>query len=83
MFMRSEVVVQESLGGYGASFLEIGRLTAKYAQRILLGANAGSLTSPLSNTGFRPNAAVRRTSTSWVVLVGIHYPESVADRNIE
>ena len=43
MFLEQESVVKGGLASYGASYSEIGRLSAKYVQRILLGADPGDL----------------------------------------
>ncbi len=43
MFSQQESVVQGGLASYGVSYSALGRLSARYVQRILLGANPGEL----------------------------------------
>ena len=43
MFSELDSVVKGGLAGYGVSYDAMGRLAAKYVQRILLGANPGEL----------------------------------------
>ena len=43
MFSEPDSVVNGGLAGYGVSYLVMGRLSARYIQRILLGANPGNL----------------------------------------
>jgi putative ABC transport system substrate-binding protein len=43
MFHQRETVAMGALASYGVSYYELGRLSAKYVQRILLGANPGDL----------------------------------------
>ena len=43
MFLEQESVAQGGLASYGVSYDALGRLAAKYVQRILLGANPGDL----------------------------------------
>ncbi len=43
MFSQQESVVQGGLASYGVSYEALGRLAARYVQRILLGANPGEL----------------------------------------
>jgi putative ABC transport system substrate-binding protein len=43
MFAGKENVVNGALASYGASYYAMGRLSARYVQRILLGANPGNL----------------------------------------
>jgi len=43
MFSQQDSLVKGGLASYGVSYHEMGRLSAKYVQRILLGANPGDL----------------------------------------
>jgi len=43
MFHQRETVAMGALASYGVSYYELGRLSAKYVQRVLLGANPGEL----------------------------------------
>jgi len=43
MFSEPDSVVKGGLAGYGVSYYAMGRLSAKYVQRILLGADPGDL----------------------------------------
>jgi putative ABC transport system substrate-binding protein len=43
MFQERGSVIKGALAAYGESFYTIGRLSAKYVQRVLLGANPGEL----------------------------------------
>jgi putative ABC transport system substrate-binding protein len=43
MFQEHESVVFGGLASYGVSFSASGRLSARYVQRVLLGANPGEL----------------------------------------
>jgi len=43
IFSNRESVVRGALASYGLSYYITGRLTAKYVQRVLLGANPGDL----------------------------------------
>jgi putative ABC transport system substrate-binding protein len=43
MFNQRETVAMGALASYGVSYYELGRLSAKYVQRVLLGANPGEL----------------------------------------
>jgi putative tryptophan/tyrosine transport system substrate-binding protein len=43
MFSQEESVFKGGLASYGVSYSVMGRLEAKYVQRILLGANPGEL----------------------------------------
>jgi putative ABC transport system substrate-binding protein len=43
MFSEPDSVVKGGLAGYGVSYYAMGRLSAKYVQRVLLGANPGEL----------------------------------------
>jgi putative ABC transport system substrate-binding protein len=43
MFNQRETVAMGALASYGVSYHELGRLSAKHVQRVLLGANPGEL----------------------------------------
>jgi putative ABC transport system substrate-binding protein len=43
MFQEQDSVAKGGLASYGVSYYAMGRLAAKYVQRILLGANPGEL----------------------------------------
>ncbi len=43
MFTEQESVPKAGLASYGVSYYALGRLAAKYVQRILLGADPGDL----------------------------------------
>jgi putative ABC transport system substrate-binding protein len=43
MFTELESVAQGGLASYGVSYYAMGRLAAKFVQRVLLGANPGEL----------------------------------------
>ena len=43
MFHQRETVATGALASYGVSYHELGRLSAKHVQRVLLGANPGEL----------------------------------------
>ena len=43
MFNQRETVAMGALASYGVSYYELGRLSAKHVQRVLLGANPGEL----------------------------------------
>jgi putative ABC transport system substrate-binding protein len=80
MFTYPDLVKLGALVGYGVSFGEVGRLSAKYVQRILTGSNPQSLPiESVSRVGLAVNLKTARE-------IGLTIPQEVrlrADKIIE
>ena len=80
MFNESGLVEQGALVSYGVSYYEVGRLSAKYVQRILAGIRPQTLpVESLSRLGLAINLKTARE-------LGLTIPQSVlfrADKVIE
>jgi hypothetical protein len=80
MFQEQESVVQGGLASYGASYYQIGRLSAKYVQRMLTGTSPQNL--PVESLSRLTLAVNLKTARE----LGITIPQSVvvrADKVIE
>jgi putative tryptophan/tyrosine transport system substrate-binding protein len=74
MFSEQESVAQGGLASYGESFTTIGQLSARYVQRILMGANPGDLpVERLDRLYFVINVKTAKT-------LGLTIPPSVLGR---
>jgi len=74
MFSDTDSVVKGGLAGYGVSYFAVGRLSAKYVQRILLGANPGELpVERVDRLYFIINLKTAKT-------LGLTLPQSVVQR---
>jgi putative ABC transport system substrate-binding protein len=80
MFHEPSLVTQGALIGYGVSYYEVGRLSAKYVQRVLAGTSPQNLpVQSLSRLGLAVNLKTARE-------LGLTIPQSVlfrADKVIE
>ena len=80
IFAEQSLATQGALVGYGVSYYEAGRLSAKYVQRILTGASPRSLpVESLSRVGLAVNLKTARE-------IGVTIPQAVllrADKVIE
>jgi putative ABC transport system substrate-binding protein len=80
IFAEQSLATQGALVGYGVSYYEAGRLSAKYVQRILTGASPRSLAvESLSRVGLAVNLKTARE-------IGVTIPQAVllrADKVIE
>jgi putative tryptophan/tyrosine transport system substrate-binding protein len=71
MFADSSLVNQGALVAYGVNFYEVGRLSAKFVQRILIGSSPQDLPAEsLSKVGLAVNLKTARE-------LGITIPQSV------
>jgi putative ABC transport system substrate-binding protein len=80
MFQEPSLVEQGALAAYGVSYYEIGRLSAKYVQRVLAGTSPQNLPIEMfSKIGLAVNLKTARE-------LGLTIPQSVlfrADKVIE
>ncbi len=80
MFGEHSLVAQGALAGYGVSYYEVGRLSAKYVQRILAGAKPQNLpVESFSRVGLDVNLITARD-------IGVAIPQAVrlrADKVIQ
>ena len=75
MFHEPSIVTQGALIGYGVSYSEVGRLSAKYVQRILTGASPQNLpVESFSRLGLALNLKTARQ-------LGLAIPQSVVARS--
>jgi putative ABC transport system substrate-binding protein len=68
MFNESGLVAQGALVSYGVSYSEIGRLSAKYVQRVLTGTSPQNL--PIGRLGLALNLKTARE-------LGVTIPQAV------
>jgi len=74
MFDRADLVAQGALASYGVSYREIGRMSAKYVQRVLAGTNPKEL--PVEGYDRISLAINLRTAQA----LGLRIPNSILDR---
>jgi putative ABC transport system substrate-binding protein len=71
MFTRTDFVAQGALVGYGVNYYEVGRLSAKYVQRVLAGTSPANLpVESLSRVGLAVNLKTARE-------IGVTIPQAV------
>jgi putative ABC transport system substrate-binding protein len=80
MFSQREIAIMGGLASYGVSYYELGRLSAMYVKRVLLGADPGALpVEQIDRLYFVINLKTAK-------VLGLKIPESVlqwADEVIE
>jgi putative ABC transport system substrate-binding protein len=80
MFHEPGLAAQGALAGYGVSYYEVGRLSAKYVQRVLAGTSPKNLpVETISRVGLAVNLKTGRE-------IGVTIPQAVrlrADKVIE
>jgi putative ABC transport system substrate-binding protein len=74
MFDRTDFVAQGALAGYGVNYREVGRMSARYVQRILAGT---SLKDLAVESAYRIFLAVNLGTAK---ALGLRIPNSILDR---
>jgi putative ABC transport system substrate-binding protein len=74
MFDRNDLVAQGALASYGVNYREVGRMSAKYVQRVLAGTNPKDL--PVESAHRISLAVNLRTAKA----LGLKIPNSILDR---
>jgi putative ABC transport system substrate-binding protein len=74
MFGRTDLVAQGGLAGYGVNYREVGRMSAKYVQKVLAGTDPKDL--PVENAHRISFAINLRTAKA----LGLKIPGSILDR---